>query len=197
MRRTGWVLIGLAAVLIALLAGYYFSQTESASAAQPPLTTMDSQELSGLQAEFDSASSSVRVILLLSPTCPTCLRGASAVGEILQRHSESPVAVFAVWEPILPTDWSPPGASALRRIGDRRVRQFWDPNHMVAAVLKKAETAGKLNPQCCEQEGFLWDLTAVYAPGKRWPEILSQPVLFNGPVVKRAQELDSVITGKP
>lgn len=68
MRRTGWVLIGLAAVLIALLAGYYFSQTGSASAAQPPLTTMDSQALSGLQAEFDSALSSVRVILLLSPT---------------------------------------------------------------------------------------------------------------------------------
>jgi len=68
MRRTGWVLIGLAAVLIALLGGFYFSQAGNASAAQPPLTTMDSQALSGLQAEFDAAVSRVRVILLLSPT---------------------------------------------------------------------------------------------------------------------------------
>ena len=68
---------------------------------------------------------------------------------------------------------------------------------MLAAVLKKAEAVGKLSPQCCEQKGFLWDLTAAYAPGRRWPEILSQPILFDGPVVKRAQELDSVITQKP
>ena len=68
---------------------------------------------------------------------------------------------------------------------------------MIATVLKKAETAGKLNPQCCEQKGFLWDLTAAYAPGMRWPEILSQAVLFDGPVVKRAQDLDSVLTRKP
>lgn len=68
MRRTWWVFTGLAAVLIALLAGFYFSQGGNASAAQTPLTTMDSQALSGLQAEFDRASSSVRVILLLSPT---------------------------------------------------------------------------------------------------------------------------------
>ena len=68
MRLTGWVLIGLAAVLIALLAGFYFSQTGRASAAQPPLTMIDSQALSGMQAEFDGAASSVRVILLLSPT---------------------------------------------------------------------------------------------------------------------------------
>jgi hypothetical protein len=68
---------------------------------------------------------------------------------------------------------------------------------MLSAVLMKAETAGKLSPQCCEQKGFLWDLTAAYAPGKRWLEVLSQPVLFDGPVVKRAQQLDSVITRKP
>ena len=68
MRRTSRALLGLAAVLIALLAGFYFSQVGNASAAQPSLTTMDSLALSGLQTEFDKASSSVRVILLLSPT---------------------------------------------------------------------------------------------------------------------------------
>jgi hypothetical protein len=98
-----------------------------------------------------------------------------------------------VWEPMLATDWSAPGTSVLQRLNDPRVRQFWDPNRMVAAVLKKAEGAGQLHPDCCERKGVLWDLTGAYAPGKLWPETLSQPVLFDGPVVRTSPQLDSFI----
>ena len=56
------------------------------------------------------------------------------------------MVVFVVWEPILPTDWSKPSTSALARISDGRVRQFWDPNHTLSAVLKKAQETGTLHP---------------------------------------------------
>ena len=101
------------------------------------------------------------------------------------------MVVFAVWEPILPTDWSAPGASVRERLNDRRVQQFWDPGHVVATVVKKAE--GKLHPDCCENKGFLWDLTAVYAPGSRWGETLPEPVLLNGPVVRTTDSLESIV----
>ncbi|MBI2686638.1 MAG: hypothetical protein HYX27_10005 [Acidobacteria bacterium] len=101
--------------------------------------------------------------------------------------------MFAVWEPILPTDWSAPGTSALHRLNDRRVRQFWDPGHLVAAAIKKAEASGQLHPECCEREGFLWDLSAAYAPGARWNDRLPEPVLLSGPVVEVAAALESVV----
>jgi hypothetical protein len=101
------------------------------------------------------------------------------------------MVVFAVWEPILPTDWSAPGTSARNRLSDRRVRQFWDPGHMVTAVIKRAETSGTLHPDCCVRKGFFWDLTAAYAPGTRWGENLPEPVLLNGPVVNTASDLES------
>lgn len=94
---------------------------------------------------------------------------------------------------MLPTDWSRPSSGALRRLSDKRVRQFWDPEHLCSAVLKKGEAANNLHRDCCERDGFLWDITAAYAPGTRWTEILPKPVLFNGPVVKTAGELDSVL----
>jgi len=94
---------------------------------------------------------------------------------------------------MLPTDWSQPSTSALNRLNDRRVRQFWDPNHSVAASLKKA--VGKLHPDCCELKGVLWDLIAAYAPGARWPELPPTPTLFNGTVVRAVQGLDSLIVG--
>ena len=104
------------------------------------------------------------------------------------------MVVFAVWEPMLPTDWEAPGTSVLGRLSDRRVRQFWDPNHMVAAVLKKEEQARKLHPNCCERKGYLWDLTAAYAPQTHWGDSLPLPLLFNGPVVKVSPELESILS---
>jgi hypothetical protein len=103
------------------------------------------------------------------------------------------VVVFAVWEPILPTDWSAPGTSALNRLNDRRVRQFWDPGHVLAAVIKKAQTSGRLHPDCCEGKGFLWDLTAAYVRGTHWGDTLPVPILLNGPVVHTAPDLESIV----
>jgi hypothetical protein len=103
------------------------------------------------------------------------------------------VVVFAVWEPILPTDWSAPGTSVLNRLNDRRVRQFWDPGHLVSTVIKKAETGGQVHPDCCEQNGFFWDLTAAFAPGSRWSDNLPDPVLLNGTMVQNAVALESIV----
>jgi hypothetical protein len=103
------------------------------------------------------------------------------------------VVVFAVWEPILPTDWSAPGTSVLDRLNDRRVRQFWDPDHVISAVIKKAEVSGQLHPACCERKGFLWDVTAAYAPGPRWSANLPEPVLLNGTMVQNADALESIV----
>jgi hypothetical protein len=103
------------------------------------------------------------------------------------------VVVFAVWEPILPTDWSAPGTSVLNRLNDRRVRQFWDPYHVLSAVIKKAETTRQLHPDCCERNGFLWDLTAAYAPRSRWKDNLPEPVILNGTMVQNADALESIV----
>ena len=103
------------------------------------------------------------------------------------------MVVFAVWEPILPTDWSAPGTSVLNRLKDRRVRQYWDPGHVLATVIKKAETTGQHHPECCERNGFLWDLTAAYAPGVRWSDNLPEPVLLNGTMVRNADALESIV----
>jgi hypothetical protein len=66
MKRI-WIVV-LAAVLALLVTGAYFSWPGHAPAGQPALVELDSQALSALQAEFNRASGSLRVVLLLSPT---------------------------------------------------------------------------------------------------------------------------------
>ena len=64
---------------------------------------------------------------------------------------------------------------------------------MLAAAIKKAESVGKLHPDCCVRKGFFWDLIAAYAPGSHWGDVLPEPVLLNGPVVDHFTALEAIM----
>ena len=94
--------------------------------------------------------------------------------------------MFAVWEPILPTDYSSPGTAVLARLSDPRVEQYWDKNHLFADKLghKIESDAGQPQPKCCTREGIQWDEVAVYPPDAHWDEPLPRAIFLNGPVVR-------------
>ena len=95
---------------------------------------------------------------------------------------------------MLETDWSKPRSGALARLSDRRARQYWDPQRRVGALLKQSEEAFQfLHPDCCEDQGVLWDMAAVYAPGVEWRDALPQPVLVDGTVVDVANRLETAL----
>ena len=64
--------------------------------------------------------------------------------------------MFAVWEPILPTDYSSPGTAVLARLSDPRVEQYWDKNHLFADKLghKIESEVGQPQPKCCTAQEF-------------------------------------------
>lgn len=94
-----------------------------------------------------------------------------------------PIRVYAVWQPMLPTDWSAPSTSVLARLSDGRVQQYWDPKHVLASQMKKDATPPQPVQDCCVRSGILWDLAAVYPPGAVWSDRMPAATLFNGPVV--------------
>ncbi len=102
-----------------------------------------------------------------------------------------------VWEPILSTDWSPPTTFALGRIPGERVEQYWDPNHLIAKRHAAERRAPQPSEECCEQNGILWDLVAIYPRGATWTDRLPTAVLFNGPVVDVKADLESRIVASP
>jgi hypothetical protein len=112
----------------------------------------------------------------------------------LQRHADRKLLVLIVWEPILPTDWRPPGDSALARISTPRTRQFWDPKHLVASHLKDLTSQKPgVYPNCCIAKGFHWDEAILFPPGATWKDA-HVPLFWNGPVYKMTESLDHSLT---
>jgi len=94
---------------------------------------------------------------------------------------------------MLPTDWAAPASSVLRRLSDRRVHQYWDPNHLLATQMKKDARAPQPVQDCCIRSEILWDLAAVYPPGSMWSDRMPPATVFNGPVVDVADAIEAAI----
>jgi hypothetical protein len=95
---------------------------------------------------------------------------------------------------MLPTDWAAPASSALRRLSDQRVQQYWDPNHLLATQMKKDARGPQPEQDCCIRSGVLWDLAAVYPPGSVWSDRMPTATLFNGPVVDVTDSIEDALT---
>lgn len=104
---------------------------------------------------------------------------------MLKQNPNPHIRVFAVWEPILPTDYSSPSAGVLARLSDPRVAQYWDKNHLfaerLASRLKTDE--GHPQPSCCNRRGIQWDEVAVYGRRVYWDDQLPRAAFLDGPVV--------------
>lgn len=192
----------VAATIVLLVAGgflYHRYAPRHVPRGQPALTYLSTGTLDDLRAAFNAESDQTRLLLLLSPTCTVCLRGASAVEDILSSTSR-PVRVLVVWEPVIKTDLAPPTTSTLSRISDLRAMQYWDPDRALSAHLVSVARAEPSWVRPEDRERFVaddfivWDAAIVFPPGSRWDSTLPQPSFSGGPVVDNIDTIRAALS---
>src|SRR5258707_15776240 len=95
-RRVKYV-FRLVGIIAALLIVWYLWLSKGTPAVQPPLVALTQNNVDQFKHDFNGAGDEARLGLLLSPTCPPCWRGASAVEKLLTPAHPLSLPVFVAW----------------------------------------------------------------------------------------------------
>src|SRR5258705_5264000 len=76
--------------------------------------------------EFNSSSQKVRVVAVLSPTCPDCRSGHGVVGRVLKKFPSPKLKAILVWEPMRDGDDATSATQQAETVQDIRIAQGWD-----------------------------------------------------------------------
>ncbi|HEY4772944.1 MAG TPA: hypothetical protein VIH50_07920 [Steroidobacteraceae bacterium] len=157
-----------------LCAAASFAQSDSApaQAAAKPYTVLDDQA-SQLRADFNRRVGTVRLLFVVDPICPTCLRGLDDMNrDLLERTVDPRLQTFVVHELVLGTARAAPWsrvaegkdvAKAAQLLHNPQVQHYWNPSGAFGQLLSQA--VGLKNS---EHPVYAWDVWLIYGPEAKW-----------------------------
>jgi hypothetical protein len=160
------------AIAIVLVTGAGYSQSQNATAAAP-YTVLDDQA-DQLRADFNRKVGSVRLLFVVDPICPTCLRGLADMNrDLLKDTSDSRLQTFVVHAPVLGVARGLPwvriaGGKDVPKAGqlleNPNVRHYWNASGDFGRLLSRAVGLKSSD----RQEVYAWDVWLLYGPDAKW-----------------------------
>ncbi len=123
-----------------------------------PSTPLSSLGPEDVRKKFNASSQKVRIVALLSPTCPECQSGHAVVGGILKKFPSPRLQALLVWEPMRKGDSPATAAEQAETVRDARISEGWDSSRDV----------GKLFGATLDLHETAWDVYLIYKPGITW-----------------------------
>jgi hypothetical protein len=141
-------------------------------AAANPYTVLDDQG-SQLRDDFNRGIGRVRLLFVVDPICPTCLRGLDDMNRDLLEGTVNPkLQTFVVYEPVLGTARAAPWSrvavgtdvpKAAQLLHNPQVQHYWNPSGAFGQLLSQA--VGLKNSQ---HPVYAWDVWLIYGPEAKW-----------------------------
>jgi hypothetical protein len=142
----------------------------SKAGAKNAQVTVLSDDLHELKEAFNADQGSARVLMIVSPQCPACRRGASVVdAQALSKIKSEHLKVYVVWIRRFPLrDTRDAAQEATHLVPDGRSRHFWDgAGRLGQAYAKVIELP--------HQKKFAWDVYFVFDAKAKWDDAPPKP----------------------
>jgi hypothetical protein len=155
-----------------LMAGAGCTQDQNSAGVSVPFTVLDDQA-SQLRADFNRSVGSVRLLFVVDPICPGCLRGLADMNrDLLRSNSDPRLRTFVIHEPVLGVarfaPWLRPSGGkdvprAAQLLQNTNVHHYWNPSGAFGNLLSQA--VGLKNG---EGPVYAWDVWLIYGPEATW-----------------------------
>jgi hypothetical protein len=137
-----------------------------------PYVVLDDQA-SQLRADFNRKMGTVRLLFVVDPICPGCLRGLDDMNrDLLRATVDTRLQVFVVHEPVLGVARYAPWLriasgsdvpKAAQLLQNPNVQHYWNPSGEFGRLLSKA--VGLRNG---DRQVYAWDVWLLYGPDAKW-----------------------------
>lgn len=126
--------------------------------------TISARDDAALRDAFNRARGSVRLVFLIDPICPYCLKGLKDLDtDVLSPHaSDTSLQTFVINTPVLGAT-EKDTANTCSLVHNKQVIQYWDPNQELGTLFSQA-----LGMKFGEKEVYAWDVWLVYGPNAEW-----------------------------
>ncbi|MGH7947142.1 MAG: hypothetical protein ACREF9_19370 [Opitutaceae bacterium] len=122
---------------------------------------------SQLRADFNKAKGSVRILFVVDPICPGCLRGLDDVNRDLLAETDDPrLQTFVVHVPVLGAE-AKDIAPAAKLLRNSRIHHYWNPSGAFGRQLAEAVEFKR-----GDELVYAWDVWLIYGPEAAWDEAL-------------------------
>ncbi|MGA7313367.1 MAG: hypothetical protein WBX22_05270 [Silvibacterium sp.] len=139
-----------------------------------------------VRSAFNADAGKVRVLMLVSPTCGTCLQGASEVSEqISEINHGKDVPLYVLWVPRRGgREKDVPSATGV--VADSSARQYWDGDNLLGVQYKRV----------LGWKGNAWDVYLLYGSNARWQgDLPPTPDFFMHQTFEKGPQLDAPVFG--
>jgi len=161
MSRPGFPPVMMVVVITLCLTGCGHGRDATAADIHYAALDTDAQPL---REDFNRDRGNVRLVFLVDPICPGCLRGLADMGDdlISKLAAGAPVKVYVVFEPVIGGRAKDiPAAAALLRSSAPRL--YWNPTGDFGLKMSHA-----LNYWNGHRWVYAWDTWLIYGPDATW-----------------------------
>lgn len=138
----------------------------------------------GFNGFFNIGQGAVRIVALMSPTCPRCVAGFEELSRIMKEIPSRRLRPYVVFMPVLEGDTPVAALELGAKMLDRRASYFWDPNVSVRDEFQALTGKDVGDLHVC----FLFDTDAVIRdkPDQPvwWMEHAADGSAFNSPALE-------------
>lgn len=128
-----------------------------------PVFTLLDDTGSQLREDFNRAKGSVRLLFVVDPICPGCLRGLDDMNKALLAKTDDPrLQTFVVHVPVLGPE-AKDIAPAAKLLHNAHVHHYWNPSGAFGREL--AEAVGLKHD---DKLVYAWDVWLIYGPETSW-----------------------------
>lgn len=107
--------------------------------AESDTTLTEITQYADFSRKFNDDTGYVRLVSILSPTCPMCRnQGYAAIQSVLRQVPSNVFRSYIIWLPALPSDTKQDAVAAAAEFSDDRITSYWDGQMQVANVFGKS-----------------------------------------------------------